>query len=49
MAPSIRRGELTEMMVTTEGSSRIASRVLPRDMAIMSMPSSARFRPMAVQ
>ena len=41
--------KLTEMMVSTEGSSRICSRVLPRAIAIMSIPSSARFRPMAVQ
>jgi hypothetical protein len=54
MSPSLiawskRRGEFTEMMVVTEGSSRISSRVLPREIATMSIPSSARSRPMAVQ
>ena len=42
-------GEWTEMMVSTPGLSAICSRVRPREIAIMSMPSSARSRPIAVQ
>jgi len=49
IASSKRRGELTEMTVTTPGSEAICSRVIPREIAMMSMPSSARSRPMAVQ
>ena len=44
---SKRRGELTEMMVVTPGSSRIWSSVRPRAIAIISMPSSALPRPIA--
>ena len=44
---SKRRGELTEMIVVTPGSSRIWSSVSPRAIAIISMPSSALPRPIA--
>ena len=44
---SKRRGELTEMMVVTPGSSRIWSSVRPRAIAIIAMPSSALPRPIA--
>ncbi len=48
IAASKRRGELTEITVRTPGSSASCARVRPRAIAIMSMPSSARSRPIAV-
>ena len=42
MASSKRRGLLTEMIVMTPGLAAISSSVMPRAIAIMRMPSSAR-------
>ena len=49
IASSNRRGELTEMMVSTPGLAIISSRLMPRAIAIMAMPSKARSAPIAVQ
>ena len=49
ISTSKRRGELTLMMVVTPGESAIASRLSPRLMAIIRIPSSARPRPIEVQ
>ena len=49
IASSNRRGELTEMIVSTHGSSMTCSRVRPREIAIISIPSSVRSRPIARQ
>ena len=49
IASSKRRGELTEMIVKTHGSSTTCSSVSPREMAIASIPSSVRSRPIARQ
>ncbi len=49
MASSKRRGLFTEMMVMTPGLCAICSSVMPRAIAIIRMPSSARPAPMAEQ
>ena len=49
ISESKRRGELTLMMVVTPGDLAISSRVQPRLMAIILMPSRARPRPIEVQ
>jgi hypothetical protein len=49
IASSKSRGEFTEMIVITPGDRRISSTLMPRAIAIMLMPSTARPRPMAVQ
>ena len=49
MASSKRRGLFTEMMVSTPGESIICCTLMPRESAIISMPSRARPAPIAVQ
>jgi len=49
IASSKRRGLFTEMIVITPGLSAISSSVIPREIAIMRMPSMARPAPIAVQ
>ena len=49
ISTSKRRGEFTLMMVVTPGEAAIASRLSPRLMAIIRIPSSARPRPIEVQ
>jgi hypothetical protein len=49
IASSKRRGELTEMIVSTHGSSTTSSSVSPREIAVISIASNVRWRPMARQ